>query len=176
MGKSVNRQSVRFSSSAFTLLLTEFSGHALPLIAERSLLAKATSLVTNNFMLVSGMPDFCTRLGPFSHTIHPSLHECDVCLKRFSQASGLKTHMNTQYVLFASSPFCSRLLIVSGFSSKEKPFACEIGNCKAAFGDPSSRARHRKETHRRLVPYRCSVLGCRSRYVTALTFVGVCPK
>lgn len=68
-------------------------------------------------------------------------------------------------------PFTSVLvLIASGLiSSKEKPFACDFGNCRATFGDPSSCARHRKETHRRIIPYRCPISGCRSRYVTART-------
>ncbi|KAG6817860.1 hypothetical protein H0H87_001692 [Tephrocybe sp. NHM501043] len=46
--------------------------------------------------------------------------------------------------------------------SRIKPFTCGIDGCKAAFGDPSSRARHCKETHRIVGTYRCPVIHCKS--------------
>ncbi|KAF8843086.1 hypothetical protein BDN67DRAFT_236186 [Paxillus ammoniavirescens] len=70
-------------------------------------------------------------------------HVCETCGKGFAQFSGLKTHRNTH--------------------SKAKPFTCGIGTCQKAFGDPSSRTRHRKETHRREGAYRCIVDDCGTR-------------
>ncbi|KAF8076647.1 hypothetical protein FPV67DRAFT_425875 [Lyophyllum atratum] len=69
-------------------------------------------------------------------------HKCNDCGKSFSQFSGLKTHRNVH--------------------TKVKPFLCGMDDCKAAFGDPSSRARHCKETHRTLGAYRCPVPRCKS--------------
>ncbi|GLB34043.1 putative zinc finger protein, C2H2 type [Lyophyllum shimeji] len=69
-------------------------------------------------------------------------HKCSDCGKSFSQYSGLKTHRNVH--------------------TKIKPFLCGMNGCKAAFGDPSSRARHCKETHRTLGAYRCPVPRCKS--------------
>ncbi|KDR83976.1 hypothetical protein GALMADRAFT_688854 [Galerina marginata CBS 339.88] len=72
-------------------------------------------------------------------------HKCDApgCGKEFSQFSGLKTHKNVH--------------------TKEKPYVCRINGCVASFGDPSSCARHRKETHFRTGGYHCPVPRCNSR-------------
>ncbi|KAF8165557.1 hypothetical protein B0H34DRAFT_243418 [Crassisporium funariophilum] len=69
-------------------------------------------------------------------------HVCDECEKAFSQYSGLKTHRNVH--------------------TKVKPFVCGFNACVASFGDPSSCARHRKETHRRVGAYRCPFPRCKS--------------
>ncbi|KAF7352579.1 Sex-determining transformer protein 1 [Mycena venus] len=69
-------------------------------------------------------------------------HSCSVCGKSFAQHSGLKTHLNVH--------------------TREKPFRCGITSCQAAFGDPSSCARHRKETHRRSGAYQCPESRCKS--------------
>ncbi|RDB19927.1 Sex-determining transformer protein 1 [Hypsizygus marmoreus] len=87
-----------------------------------------------------------SRKGDLTRHIHLHTgykpHKCSDCGKSFSQFSGLKTHRNVH--------------------SKLKPFACGIDGCKAAFGDPSSRARHCKETHRTLGAYRCPYPDCKS--------------
>ncbi|KAF8812226.1 hypothetical protein BYT27DRAFT_7086967, partial [Phlegmacium glaucopus] len=69
-------------------------------------------------------------------------HVCTICNKAFSQYSGLKTHKNVH--------------------TKVKPFVCGFNSCSASFGDPSSCARHRKETHRRVGAYRCPHPLCKS--------------
>jgi hypothetical protein len=46
----------------------------------------------------------------------------------------------------------------------KKPYACDIGSCKAAFADPSTRSRHRKETHQiNGGRYFCTVGKCESK-------------
>ncbi|KAH9482543.1 hypothetical protein JR316_0004643 [Psilocybe cubensis] len=72
-------------------------------------------------------------------------HVCTTpgCGKAFSQYSGLKTHQNVH--------------------TKAKPYVCQLDSCNASFGDPSSCARHRKETHRRVSGYFCPVPRCNSR-------------
>ncbi|KAK7054195.1 Sex-determining transformer protein 1 [Favolaschia claudopus] len=70
-------------------------------------------------------------------------HTCTKCGKSFAQYSGYRTHLNVH--------------------SGEKPFRCGIASCKATFADPSSRSRHRKETHELSGAYCCPVPGCRSR-------------
>ncbi|PPQ77678.1 hypothetical protein CVT25_011113 [Psilocybe cyanescens] len=72
-------------------------------------------------------------------------HVCTTpgCGKAFSQFSGLKTHQNVH--------------------TKAKPYVCQLDSCNASFGDPSSCARHRKETHRRVSGYFCPVPRCNSR-------------
>jgi hypothetical protein len=47
-----------------------------------------------------------------------------------------------------------------------KPYHCGINSCQAAFGDPSSCSRHRKEIHRRVGSYQCPVPGCSSKSVS----------
>jgi len=69
-------------------------------------------------------------------------YPCDVvgCGKRFAQYTALKTHRNVHTGL--------------------RPFKCEL--CKAAFGDPSSCARHRREIHHPCKPFKCPVPNCPS--------------
>lgn len=70
------------------------------------------------------------------------------------------------------SKFCYPTTSVSSLNSsscsstKVKPFVCGFNSCSASFGDPSSCARHRKETHRRMGAYRCPHPLCKSRYFT----------
>ncbi|KAF8559185.1 hypothetical protein OG21DRAFT_1481033 [Imleria badia] len=78
-------------------------------------------------------------------------HICETCGKGFRQFSGLKTHLNVH--------------------SKAKPYVCGIGTCKKAFGDPSSRTRHRKETHRREGAYKCIIIDCGTRIKRRSAFV-----
>ncbi|KAF8138365.1 hypothetical protein EV363DRAFT_523939 [Boletus edulis] len=70
-------------------------------------------------------------------------HICETCGKGFAQFSGLKTHRNVH--------------------TKAQPHTCGIGTCTKAFGDPSSRTRHRKETHRHEGAYKCIVTDCGTR-------------
>ncbi|KAF8351647.1 hypothetical protein F5887DRAFT_217279 [Amanita rubescens] len=65
------------------------------------------------------------------------------CGKTFTQSSGLKAHQNVH--------------------TKLKPYVCGIGDCKSAFGDPSSKARHVKEIHRTTHVNVCPVMGCTTR-------------
>ncbi|KAJ6538572.1 hypothetical protein DFH09DRAFT_1177257 [Mycena vulgaris] len=69
-------------------------------------------------------------------------HVCSECHKSFAQHSGLKTHMNVH--------------------TRDKPFRCDLFPCQAAFGDPSSCARHKKETHRFTGAYHCPDPRCKS--------------
>ncbi|KAH0587846.1 hypothetical protein H2248_006601 [Termitomyces sp. 'cryptogamus'] len=78
-------------------------------------------------------------------------HKCSDCGKCFSQYSGLKTHRNVH--------------------TRVKPYACEIDGCKAAFGDPSSRARHCKEKHRIVGAYRCPAPRCKSSIKRRSAFI-----
>jgi len=68
-------------------------------------------------------------------------HVCVDCGKAFAQFTGLKTHRNVH--------------------SGAKPHEC--GQCGARFGDPSSCARHKRETHMHPEGYQCFVAGCRTR-------------
>ncbi|KAG6882083.1 hypothetical protein C0992_012786, partial [Termitomyces sp. T32_za158] len=89
-------------------------------------------------------------------------HKCNDCGKSFSQYSGLKTHKNVH--------------------TRVKPYGCEIDGCKAAFGDPSSRARHCKEKHRTIGAYRCPASRCtssikrRSAFIQHLKKHGISPE
>ncbi|KAF9534688.1 hypothetical protein CPB83DRAFT_210043 [Crepidotus variabilis] len=82
-------------------------------------------------------------------TRHKNIHlgrkpfECEYCHKKFAQFSGLKTHENVH--------------------NGNKPHVCGYDGCTAIFGDPSSCARHRKETHRRVGAYCCPEPYCSSR-------------
>ncbi|KAF9054968.1 hypothetical protein BDZ89DRAFT_1344 [Hymenopellis radicata] len=62
-------------------------------------------------------------------------HKCLVCAKAFSQASGLKTHMNIH--------------------TGSMPHVCTFATCRKRFKDPSSCARHIKEKHMKIEPYKC---------------------
>ncbi|KAJ7780995.1 hypothetical protein B0H16DRAFT_603931 [Mycena metata] len=91
-------------------------------------------------------PKTFTRKGDltrhsFLHTGYRP-HSCSDCGKSFAQYSGLKTHRNVH--------------------TRVKPYRCGIASCQAAFGDPSSCARHRKETHRHAGAYRCPESRCKS--------------
>lgn len=88
---------------------------------------------------------------------------CEYCFKSFSQRSGLTTHVNTQYV--ATNPHFEACSQKPRCSTGAKPYACKFEGCSARFGDPSSCARHKKETHRVKHPYRCCHPGCISRYM-----------
>lgn len=59
-------------------------------------------------------------------------------------------------------------------STGEKPYACGLGDCKSSFGDPSSCARHRKETHRRPAGYRCPIVDCKTRHVSFNLLAYIC--
>jgi len=67
-------------------------------------------------------------------------HVCDKCGKAFAQFTGLKTHHNVH--------------------TRERPYSCTI--CSATFSDPSSCARHRRETHLNPAGHRCYFPGCRT--------------
>lgn len=63
---------------------------------------------------------------------------------------------------------CFHIVLTERASSKAKPHICGIGTCTKAFGDPSSRTRHRKETHRREGAYKCIITDCATRSVCPL--------
>ncbi|KAG8218542.1 hypothetical protein J3R82DRAFT_4183 [Butyriboletus roseoflavus] len=63
------------------------------------------------------------------------------------------------------------VVLIKRVSSKAKPFICGIGTCTKAFGDPSSRTRHRKETHRREGAYKCIITDCGTRIKRRSAFV-----
>ncbi|KAJ7228425.1 hypothetical protein GGX14DRAFT_413084, partial [Mycena pura] len=92
----------------------------------------------------SQCPKSFTRRGDLGRhsLLHAGIrpHLCVECGKRFTQYSGLKTHLNVH--------------------TRDKPFRCGWSSCQATFGDPSSRARHRKETHERQGTYRCPDSRC----------------
>jgi len=68
-------------------------------------------------------------------------HVCVDCGKAFAQYTGLKTHRNVH--------------------TGAKPHECNL--CGARFGDPSSCARHKRETHMHPEGYQCFVAGCRTK-------------
>ncbi|KAF8195625.1 hypothetical protein K438DRAFT_1968137 [Mycena galopus ATCC 62051] len=78
-------------------------------------------------------------------------HSCSECGKSFAQYSAMRTHMNVH--------------------TGDKPFRCGIAPCEAAFGDPSSCSRHRKETHRRPGAYQCPETRCKSSIKRRSAFI-----
>ncbi|KAH8094860.1 hypothetical protein BXZ70DRAFT_1009810 [Cristinia sonorae] len=74
--------------------------------------------------------------------------KCPMCPKRFVQKTALTTHANTH--------------------TKERPHVCDVGTCRAVFGDPSSCSRHKREAHCQHPGYDCPVRGCKSQYVLML--------
>jgi len=68
-------------------------------------------------------------------------HVCVDCGKAFAQFTGLKTHRNVH--------------------TGAKPHECS--QCGARFGDPSSCARHKRETHMHPEGYQCFAPGCRTK-------------
>ncbi|KAI9513262.1 hypothetical protein F5148DRAFT_1157342 [Russula earlei] len=90
----------------------------------------------------------CNRHRKLHDGIKP--YPCTVagCGKRFAQYTALKTHQNVH--------------------TRSKPFKC--GSCNAAFGDPSSCARHRREIHHPRKPFRCFVEGCTSSILRSSSF------
>jgi len=76
-------------------------------------------------------------------------HICVDCGKAFAQFTGLKTHRNVH--------------------SGAKPHECNV--CGARFGDPSSCARHKRETHMHPEGYQCFVAGCRTKIKRRSAFV-----
>ncbi|KAJ3537462.1 hypothetical protein NM688_g6683 [Phlebia brevispora] len=76
---------------------------------------------------------------------------CNVCHKGFTQGTALKTHANIH--------------------TKKKPHKCGLGGCTAAFGDPSSCSRHRREKHNGIQGFRCPVPECRTQIKRRSSFV-----
>lgn len=76
-------------------------------------------------------------------------HACADCGKAFAQFTGLKTHRNVH--------------------TGAKPHECNV--CGARFGDPSSCARHKRETHMHPEGYQCFVDGCRTKIKRRSAFV-----
>lgn len=76
---------------------------------------------------------------------------CTVCHKGFTQGTALKTHANIH--------------------TKKKPHKCGLGGCTAAFGDPSSCSRHRREKHNGIQGFRCPVSECRTQIKRRSSFV-----
>lgn len=76
-------------------------------------------------------------------------HACVDCGKAFAQYTGLKTHRNVH--------------------TGAKPHVCN--QCGARFGDPSSCARHKRETHMHPEGYQCFIAGCRTKIKRRSAFV-----
>lgn len=76
-------------------------------------------------------------------------HVCLDCGKAFAQFTGLKTHRNVH--------------------TGAKPHKCN--ECGARFGDPSSCARHKRETHTHPGGYQCFVDGCTTKIKRRSAFV-----
>lgn len=76
-------------------------------------------------------------------------HVCEKCGKAFAQFTGLKTHRNVH--------------------TKERPFKCSV--CFVSFSDPSSCARHLRETHMNPGGHKCSYPGCKTSIKRRSCFV-----
>ena len=122
--------------------------------------AKVILLGMSCFTLASSMSHYNAGTPLINFPSRP--HVCETCGKGFAQYSGLKTHRNVQYEIVTE---VLRDILMERVSTRSKPYMCGIGTCTKAFGDPSSRARHRKETHRREGAYKCIITDCGTRLV-----------